>query len=493
MPERTADEKKKPYENKSKEEILQHLNRENRKHATSERQMAQEPHDEIEESGNFVGDGNWASRGKEVEGLGLSGMEQAKQLVEKEVLDDEEGIESSEDGELSKPANALEVQRSLPTEQPEQMIRKEASKDIGEYISASEDGEPPAQANTLGNLGVHRTEHSQQARVTSDDTESWIYSLEDVKAPVQANTPKEPSNRLSKRPHKQTHLLHHNDHRVHASPFDQALVSPISTLNDRHQLSPDLVSTPDSPRSPSLQSEQERSITSSYLYPDPPVNVIPPTHPHTLAVRIKVLRIRSLLMTCQAIACKAEQVEREERRYKRGDTALFHVYSKANKYAEDAHFLAKEVGSEGLGARSWYWIGWAALRRERWTDAVEAFERAVELDDKGRKEEDVDENNEDKGNGGKKGRETTKRKGDRFPGLRPAERERLGNLLANARRRVIAHEEDDLRTTGKNRSLMDEFADIGMDEGEDSALSDEDEDLTDGSVASSWASMMYFE
>ncbi|KAF1955805.1 hypothetical protein CC80DRAFT_548873 [Byssothecium circinans] len=162
----------------------------------------------------------------------------------------------------------------------------------------------------------------------------------------------------------------------------------------------------------------EVSVKSEEMLVDLPADPLPPIirNKDSLPIRIKVMRVRTLLMTCEAIAHTALRLERSPWE---SDATIYREYSKINKHAEHGLALSRELRSDGLQARCFYWIGWAAGGQREWRDAAKAFKDAMEHDI----------GDETKSDG------TIKKN----PGLRPAERENVkalySSVLSRAKRR----------------------------------------------------------
>ncbi|KAF2645573.1 hypothetical protein P280DRAFT_476092 [Massarina eburnea CBS 473.64] len=162
-------------------------------------------------------------------------------------------------------------------------------------------------------------------------------------------------------------------------PFDDQ-VAPWLKISEL----PDL-RLPDYPKSPyytfnsSITREPDRkSVTSADIKLDLSIDPLPPLlrNKDPFPVRVKVLRVRTKLMTCQIIDRTATTLERK-RDPQPGK--IYQEYSKMLEHANNALQVARELRSDGLQARCHYWIGMATGKLRKWHNAVTEFKYAIEL------------------------------------------------------------------------------------------------------------------
>jgi len=142
----------------------------------------------------------------------------------------------------------------------------------------------------------------------------------------------------------------------------------------------DSISTNSPSLTPTSPNDASRTIQAREIQPLPVQNDLPPiiANKDRWNTRISIMGVKVTLMRCAVIDRAAWELERNA--WKKNSTLIYKEYSKMSKLVESALLLAKELQSDGLQARCFYWMGRACGRQRYWDEAEQAFEKALQFD-----------------------------------------------------------------------------------------------------------------
>ncbi|KAF2690538.1 hypothetical protein K458DRAFT_459728 [Lentithecium fluviatile CBS 122367] len=241
--------------------------------------------------------------------------------------------------------------------------------------SSSESVIKPERSSSIG----HNDKHPSSAQ--RDSSESASQGKQRAEAiPDPPFYEHQPSEQLASQPEDNNPLS------LGVPAFDYA-IAPFLEANLSYHSYIEPPSLIESPTSASLSSPltgpepDEISVVTSVEDESFPVpNSLPPIvqNNSTFKTRLKILDVRTALIRCAVVSRTA--LELEQLPCKKDKTLASNEYSKVYVIADLALNTARELQSDGLQARCYYWKGRACGGQKCWNDAVHAFEKALQFD-----------------------------------------------------------------------------------------------------------------